>query len=219
MQVSFVAEEYRRAVRDYRQTWRVTDQVLYDLCRNYFSHPERPNVHAKLWIIGRTYATGIERKVPTDGRQGGSLSQVAELFLRNGEKLDGWFGELSALHEPLTVKKMKTIVRLHGKVVKLLSGITRNGQSSRAFVSKYMHFHCPAVPIFDSFVYSTMPKMVPWQKSLEVFGLPADADEEYAWYAMRFWNLCQQAQAAGVDLRVKYLDYYILCVAERLKNV
>ena len=61
--MAFSPEEYRQAVDDYEKGWQATDTALYDLCRRYPNHTDRGGVNAKLWIIGRTYATGIERKI------------------------------------------------------------------------------------------------------------------------------------------------------------
>ncbi|MEW5826372.1 MAG: hypothetical protein AB1778_06020, partial [Candidatus Bipolaricaulota bacterium] len=63
-------DDYRRAVADYEHSWRATDEALYDLCRRHPDHADQAGVNAKLWIIGRTYATGIERKIPANGKQG-----------------------------------------------------------------------------------------------------------------------------------------------------
>lgn len=62
------------------------------------------------------------------------------------------------------------------------------------FASKYMHFHCPAVPVFDSYAFSPLRSLLRWQTDFELFALPAEADETYAWYAMRFWRLYRQAR-------------------------
>ena len=46
----------------------------------------------------------------------------------------------------LTSSNISDILNVHGLILKLLSGLTIDGQSARTFVSKYLHFHNPIVP-------------------------------------------------------------------------
>src|SRR5437899_11357794 len=41
--------------------WNLGNDVLYDLCRNHPKHRRVEVVAAKVWLIGRSYATGLER--------------------------------------------------------------------------------------------------------------------------------------------------------------
>ena len=132
------------------------------------------NINAKLWIIGRTYMTGIERKIESNGKQGDSLSQLAEHLYKNRRKVDNILKQLKSITKgsKLTASKLEIIVTLHGELVELIKDITRRNQSSRSFVSKYMHFHCPIVPIYDSFASQTLTKFVRWNDNLIVFDKP-----------------------------------------------
>lgn len=42
--------------------WDLGNKVLYDLCRKYPRHEGYPEIIAKIWIIGRSYAAAIERR-------------------------------------------------------------------------------------------------------------------------------------------------------------
>src|SRR5688500_19734877 len=99
--VTFAITAYKDACTYYDNTWKVMDEALYRLCRENPDHARRSSVCAKLWIIGRTYATGIERKVATTGSQGSSMWQVAKHFLSHAEKIDGLFAELRGVAEQL----------------------------------------------------------------------------------------------------------------------
>jgi len=204
------AERYGELCRDYETAWSATDEVLYRLCQERPDHQSPNSVNAKLQIIGRTYATGIERNIQTAGTQGSSLSQLAAHVLARGREIDAMFGRLAKVAEPLTPGKLATIVAEHGGFVKLLRPVLRSARSPRAFASKYMHFHCPAVPIFDSVASAAIRKLVPWDRSLAVFDPPPDADSEYAWFVMRFWSLYEQARRDHPSVRVKLLDNYLL---------
>jgi hypothetical protein len=213
MSKQFSLDAYRRAVADYDATWRVTDETLYRLCRQHPGHVEA--VYAKLWIIGRTYATGIERKIATKQTQGSSLSQLAAHLLRHSAEADDLVAMLNAVAEPLQPDAVQTILHVHGRFTELVKRMTRRNQSPRSFVSKYLHFHCPAVPIYDSIVAGVLPKFVRWHSDLMLCRREPWHDATYCWYLMRFWNLYDNVRKSGVngDLRVKHLDHFLLADA------
>jgi len=209
-QVIFSADSYRRAIADYSRSWRATDQILYDLCQRYPGHSDQGAVNAKLWIIGRTYATGIERRIPADGRQGGSMTKLGEHLLTHGREVDNLFDCLRHLAEPLDPDKLRAILDLHGRFIALIRPVLLRNQSPRSFASKYMHFHCPAVPIFDTYAEAACRKMIRWQEAFDQFDAPTAADRTYVRYVIRFWHLYQQARAAGLKPTVKHLDHWLL---------
>jgi len=187
--MQFSKTDYLKSVDDYIQNWDLLDKALYSLCQKNYAHDSMNSIKAKLWIIGRTYATGIERKINSNGYQGGSLSQLANHLYENRKIVNSILGELSSISNnyKLTQLKLERIVTLHGRFVDLIKDITRKSQSSRSFVSKYMHFHCPIVPIYDSFASQTLPKFVRWNNNLMVFDEPKVVDEDYLWFVLRFW--------------------------------
>ena len=218
--LQFSKTDYLKATDDYRQNWSLTDKTLYSLCQNNFPHDSMGNINAKLWIIGRAYATGIERKIKSNGYQGDSLSQLAKHIYENKQVVNNIFDKLQSISKDssLTVQKLEMIISLHGRFVELIKEITREKQSSRSFVSKYMHFHCPIVPIYDSIASQTINKFVRWHKSLIVFDKPDVADENYFWFTLRFWKLYGIASEAIDVLKVKDIDCYLLYVAGKLKG-
>ena len=204
------------ACRDYAEKWQTLDYTLYNLCQKNPGHRTWESVAAKIWIIGRTYATGIERKIPTRNTQGSSLSQLTKHILANRCAMEAIFDRLPEVPEPLSPRKLQAIVAAHGQLVKLLRPILRRRQSPRSFASKYMHFHCPAVPLYDTYAVRALTHLYRWRDKFEVFDLPTDADHEYAWHVMRFWQLYRDAKKRDRRVSVKPLDYYLLCVAEDL---
>ena len=212
--MTFSAANFRRAIADYDRSWRATDEALYDLCRRHPGHADPAGVNAKLWIIGRTYATGIERKIPTNSKQGGSMSQLAAHLRKRARQVDDLFDRLRRLTEPLDPDRLRTILNLHGRFIALVQPVVRRNQSPRSFASKYMHFHCPAVPIIDTYADAACRRMARWQKSFRLFAPPKGADEYYARYVFRFWQLYRHAHAAGLKPTVKHLDYYLLTAGD-----
>ena len=209
---------FKSACRDYAEKWQALDQTLYRLCQKHPDHSTWASVAAKVWIIGRTYATGIERKIRSKGIQGSSLTQLTEHILANRGRVESIFSRLEGISGPLTLEKLKLIVVQHGKFMRLLQPKLRRKQSPRSFVSKYMHFCCPLVPLYDTLAVKALQHLYPWQDSFKVFDLPPEADEEYGWHVMRFWQLHQDALRKSRRVTVKLLDFYLLCVAKELRK-
>ena len=205
---TFSAGDYNSAKQDYEQTWKTIDEIFYRLCRDYPTHSNRLAVTAKVVIIGRTYATGIERHVSTAGTQGSSISQVVSLFLSHGKKIDRWLASLRQVAAPIASSDIRKILTVHALILKLLSGLTIQSQSARTFVSKYLHFHNPAVPIYDNIADGFLPKLV--RLRTNQINAPAHADKTYAAYVSRFAKLYQSAAVQGVSVTVRLLDYYLI---------
>ena len=211
--MSFHATAYQMAAAHYEETWRVMDNTLYGLCREHPTHTERSSVCAKLWLIGRTYATGIERKVKTTGSQGSSMAQITDHFIAHAGEIDSLLGELQECAGALSPPSLLKIAVVHGALGSLLCPITRGGQSTRSFASKYLHFHNPTVPIYDSVAFSMLRREVRWNKALE-FAAPGGADLEYARFLARFYKLYCDIRQSGQEPTVRHVDHYLLTLAK-----
>lgn len=211
--MSFSKTTYETACRDYRANWAALDKVLYDLCVECPEHQSRASVNAKLWVIGRTYATGIERKIKATGSQGSSMKQLADHIWKHRAEVDAIIAGLDECQNGLTLDGLKCIQEGHGRFVKLIQPLLIKEQSARSFVSKYLHFHRSAVPIYDTVVCAASPKIVRWNPKFEVFHPPTNADADYARYTFRFWQIHEAAQRSGANVSVKLLDNYLLAVA------
>ena len=149
--------------------------------------------------------------IPATGEQGGSMSALAGRLLRCGRKLDRLFADLRSVREPLDPRKLCTVLDVHGQFMAMIQPVLRPHQSPRSFASKYMHFHCPAVPIIDQYAVEACNKLVRWRKSHSLSDLPNDRDEAYARYVQRFWQLYRTARDAMVEPTVRHFDYYLIC--------
>ncbi len=204
----FDPEVYRQSCEHYQTYWQAADEALYRVARPHPGPCTDAEVNAKLLIIGRSYATGIERQIndPTPS----AMARLSEFFADNRADVDGLIAESDNLAEPLSPETLRSIVDIHGRFVALLAGVTRADETPRSFASKYLHFHCPAVPIYDSYAADrALPRLYHWQPHFAIFPTPDSADPRYATFVFRFWQLYQEAVAAGQDVRVKFLDYYL----------
>jgi len=203
---------FRSAVNTHARDWGVTDGVLYELCRKHPSHEALSAVNAKSLLIGRTFATGIERHIKSAGSQGSSIGQLARHLQRNGSLVDGIIGRLAGLKEPLDLQSLPIVVREHGKFCQLLVKISRNGNVPASFASKYLHFHCPMVPIYDSLAYDQA-----WRRrkpeGLQVYEKPAHAHDGYYWYSLCFWQHYSKVRALVPTATVRMAEFYLLWMA------
>lgn len=208
--IFFNKNEYLSAGSRYDAEWSLLDETLYRLCGENRDNTSRPSVFAKVFIIGRSYETGIERQVKTRGTKGSSISQVAECLLRHGKKVDEWIGSLSG---EIDSADLRAIVEVHGRILNLLKPITRKLKSPRSFVSQYLHFHNPAVPIYDSYAEWSLKSLIPWDDALNVFKAPGAADREYDRYVKRFLRLCSIVKQEELIVSVKRLGHYLIWMA------
>jgi hypothetical protein len=142
--------DFRACIEAHRDGWDVVDQILYALCGEYPDHDRLPGVNAKVLLIGRGFATGVERHIYSEGTQGSSIATLVNHLYLNRREVDGIITCLREVREPLDPKKLRAIVSEHGKFCQLISKIARKENSLASFASKYLHFHCPVVPIYDS---------------------------------------------------------------------
>jgi hypothetical protein len=215
--MKFDPRTYEKVVKEYKEEWQLLDDTLFRLCREHPDHT-LPSLHAKLWVIGRTYATGIERLVtkkdtPFANEQGGSLLRVTDCLCKNRETLDALFAELRENAKAFDPQSLKSVVAIHGRFVTLLANVARDGCSLRTFASKYMHFHNQAVPIYDSVARERLWKLDGVANPSKSIERPKGADEEYFDYVVRFHQLYDLIESRKLPLEVKYVDKYLLALA------
>jgi len=200
-------KDYEKAwtyYKDYGLTW---DLALYDLCKKYPGHSRKSDIAPKIGLIGRSYQSGLERhsKKGIDG--------IVDFIFINKKSIDEVFDKLRKIREPLTQEKLIEIVALHGRLVKILKRLTRERAAIRSFASKYMHFHCSAVPVFDNIAAGVISQR-DWypltNPKIEKFPMPSDADEIYYGYCVRFFALYKDLTKANFKVGVKRLDHYLI---------
>src|SRR5229473_8199896 len=88
---------FNSAFDAHAQDWGVTDNALYELCRQHPRHDALSAVNAKALLIGRGFATGIERHIKSSGAQGSSIGRLADHLHKNSSDVDAIIGRLSGL--------------------------------------------------------------------------------------------------------------------------
>lgn len=199
------AEELESAAAAFDGDWGAVDEVLYGICRRYAGHSDRRGLTVKVVLIDRAYSAGLQRQVVPDvGAQ--AITKIADFMLDRGGMIDALIGELGSLEEPLDATKMAAVVSVHGRLTTLLRELTRDGMAPRSFAAKYLHFHNPMVPLYDSYACDGLARLVRWDAREIPFERHPEADPDYWDFCVRFLRLYEACRSAGLAVSVKSLD-------------
>lgn len=197
--------------KDYQETWAMVDEELHDLCHRR-GHERFEDVYTKVVIVNRVYMVGITRVVRAEGLRDGPEAAVARALLGMKDVLTESLQRLTPVDD-LTAVTMSQIVEVHGLVTNNLAAQLQ-GANLRSFVSKYLHFHCPMVPIYDSLAASAVTKALSphvhgWTRTRDLLERPTHFDGVYYWYAGRFLELWRLVHDVHVrpDASVKMIDH------------
>jgi hypothetical protein len=204
--------DYLAFVDYHEREWALLDQTLHRLCNEHPYHSDSGAVHAKLWLIGRSFATGVERHIKSTGTQGSSLTKMATHLLQEHEAVDALFQQVRQLNEPLNLDSLARIVAIHGTFCELVSRIAHGGKVLVSFASKYMHLHAPIVPIYDSWASKQAWRMRR-SEGLKSFPTPAGANENYYGYCLCFWQHYSDLRAMTDRVTVRHAESYLLWLA------
>jgi hypothetical protein len=106
----------------------------------------------------------------------------------------------------------REVVELHGRITRKLSERTGNVWLT-SFVSKYLHFHCPIVPLYDSNVAGRIGNFVDWQTVTSVrdsLATSPDWARAYRNFVAAFIALYEQAWAeTALQPSVREIDYLL----------
>lgn len=202
-----LAAALSQAIEGYRATWQPVDSELYDLCRRRASQRAFADVYTKVTIIGRVYAAGIPRTVRADGDP---EAAVARGIMEQADLIDKTLHALADAQ--LDRATAGQVIELHARTARGLRPHT-GGTWQQSFVSKYLHFHCDLVPVYDSRAEAAIGRFVSWPAVYGVrnsIGRPADWLTRYYNFATAFVTLYESAAAAAsVHATVKDVDYLL----------
>ena len=77
------------------------------------------------------------------------------------------------------------------------------------FASKYLHFHAPVVPIYDSWV-SWQAWRSRRKDALESFTQPRDANSSYYWYCLCFLQFYSELLGRVKPVSARLTECYLL---------
>jgi len=204
---SGLANRLAQAIKKYEVGWKPVDGELYDLCRRRPRHDDFADAYTKVAVIGRVYAAGIARSSKADGDR---EAAVPNGLVSLGTGITGRLAKVG--DSDLDRSTFTQILELHAWVCQELLAHTGNTWQ-QSFVSKYLHFHCPIVPIFDSRAEGAIGRFVDWPT---VYGLRSALSRQRGWpiryynFATAFVVLYERAQTdTSLEPTVKELDHLL----------
>ena len=138
---------------------------------------------------------------------------MADYFWQHRREIDACLHRLRGVREPLTPTKLTLILAAHGRLVQIVQPRLQGRISPRSFISEYLHFHVPAVPIYDGIAASTLGKLYPERRAFLNCDMPAHADQQYARFVLRFWQCYQAMRRKQQRVSVKLIDESLLALA------
>jgi hypothetical protein len=203
------------AIEDYEKWWLGVDLELLGVIERYPGHTDPRGVFAKVTMVNRLYMTGLERhSTSRDVDALAPAARVAVCLTKHAEELDGRIARLRTLVD-LSPSSLAQIVDTHGWLV----GTVKSAGVGRtvSFSSKYLHFHAPMVPIYDSVACGALERFSASElgSSFRVTDDLVPATEmwctDYKWLVARFAELHRRVQHADCrpGTTVKQLDHML----------
>jgi hypothetical protein len=211
---SELAQQVGRAMARYREGWQSVDSELYELCRRRSNHEDFDDTYAKVVLISRVYSAGLNRA--WRGARGtdipGPEVQVAKCLVSQAALAAELLKELA--DQPFDRASLAKIISLHGQLTSVIRSPAGDVRLT-SFVSKYLHFHCPVVPVYDSRANARIRRgLVDRTRVRSVLAAvpePEVTDPFYYRFAAMFLGLYERINAeSSLQPSVKEVDYLLL---------
>jgi len=159
-------------------------------------------------VIGRVYGAQVVRSFKA------AKGKDKELIVARGlvEQADVVTAALTALGQQFDRQAAAAIVELHTRITRKLADST-NGVWLSSFVSKYLHFHCPLVPIYDSRAASSIGKFAGRRTVAEIRAtmITEDSATAYRRFVIAFVALRERVwDETPLRPTVKEIDHLLL---------
>ena len=200
----------------YQHAWRVYNEVLYEMCTARPGHGSLGDVVAKVGIVARAYAAGLERHGDPEGP--GAIVGVATLLHQHSVEVDALIAEIrrvAGIGDKFNAEIGSAVVALHGRFEAIVRDATNNGHSVRSWSSKYLHFHAPGVPLYDSRARGVVKARYDLRRVRnQHFPCPDEGDYEYSKFVNAFLSLWVEASELGLPVTMRRLDQFLLWTAD-----
>ena len=195
------------AIKSYEVSWKPVDSELYDLCRRRSSQRDFADVYTKVAMIGRVYEAGVARAWRGEGDP---ETEITRVLIEQAGLIESGLQRLK--DRPFGRQTAPEIIELHGHIARAVSHRT-NGVFLASFVSKYLHFHCPIVPIYDSNAQAAIGQFVDWDEVTSIRDAMAELPEwarAYRNFVAAFVVLYERASTkTGLKPTVKEVDHLL----------
>jgi hypothetical protein len=193
-------EELTEAWTKFDRVWGEVVETLYRLCREVPDEDTCRHTMAKVILINRAYNARLEAQLRPSGASK-ALDLVCEFVDDHGQAMREIVAAVPDV-EVLIPRILDAALRGHAEMMQLLAVNLTKHAEMRSFVSKYLHFHRPIVPIFDELCQKNLHRRVLGR----ITNVPEWADPKYYDFCLRFLALSEDARSRGLPITVKKLD-------------
>ncbi len=174
--------------------WDLGNEVLYKLCKDYPRHDRGDAIIAKVWLISRSYAAAVERRLNANGQTSDDFYENTVVEGIRKSKLDDMLADLpDRMTDPWN--ELGKIVSLHRRLVDCFFEITE--LKKRSLASKYLHFHRPDLFfIYDSRANKAIRQVTPFLKQLP--NIEAEVQDR------QYHDFCRRAQWLKEDIEKQF---------------
>jgi len=194
--------------------WMLGNNILYKMCADHSKHTDPEEIRAKIWLIGRSYAASIERRPKKEKINDDFYDYVVREFINfnNKNKFDEKLTKLK--NKEFNGETLKDILLIHGELTKFFKDLT--GKEKRSLASKYLHFHVPIFPIYDSRANDSLKRIVEGKiKEAEI-----ECDKSYYKFCTKLLFLFYEIKdKTGKTPTLREIDTFLIKIAnDRLNN-
>ncbi len=192
--------------------WELGNKILYNLCKEHPFHKNEDEIIAKLWLIGRSYSASIERrKTKTKDKMdtGQFYYDVAKTMKIWNKKyrFDEKLKKLNTLSE-FDENSINEIIETHNLLMKFFNMVSK--LNKRSLASKYLHFHCPIFPIYDSIANRNINLLNPEKRRFNGKG-----DEEYSKFCYKILQLKKEIKnEENYNPTTRQMDIFLLSIGD-----
>lgn len=193
--------------------WMLGNNILYKMCQDHPSHTDAEEIRAKIWLIGRSYAAAIERRKNKKNINDNFYDDFVEAFMEFNKKfnLDKRLAELK--NKEFNKTTLREMLLIHNELTKFFYEQTE--LEKRSLASKYLHFHVPLFPIYDSRANDAIKKIVLGKvPELNIIG-----DKNYSKFCHKILFLAEHIKNnTGRLPTLREIDTYLVTVANHKLN-
>ena len=184
----------RDTLNDKKRIWDLSNEVLYNMCKEHPYHKNPQEIIMKTLIIGRVYSVQLERRKNKGKLIGDKFyeDRVIPTFKNSGldERL------LNLRSKDLSQEVFHEIFEVHNFLMKRLQLITK--MDKRSFCSKYLHFHFPDLFfLYDSRLrqsVSILKGKIEKEQKEKFLVKTSKYDKEYVEFFLKCYNLKTELQ-------------------------
>ena len=191
--------------------WMLGNNILYKMCSDHPNHTDPEEIRAKIWLIGRSYAAAIERRTKKTHINDDFYDYVVQEFIKFNSK-NNFDEKLSRLkNKEFNKETLKEIILIHYEITKFFKELT--GKEKRSLASKYLHFHVPIFPIYDSRAKNSINKIIKGKVN------NLTGDEEYEKFCNKILFLYDLIKnQTGKTPTLREIDTYLIKIANDKLN-